>query len=314
MHLMGNPTCSYFIWSWPQHVVARPCIDPSFKTMQPHLHDVRNWTLQTLRVQNSINVISARSKITDVASMVMEEWQRPSSWHWPNAVSALRQKCVAEAVCLDAQLHEPRHNIKVWPCHQERSPVFTASWRTGTKDTRCCIACECGQVCIWHIGSVCWHWVEGPPLVCAGTCISEILTNCQWLNTDSSDNHIQLQNTEIFITKSICVSQVIRPVIEMNLLPNNMNGEVGLVMSNLWNSLIHPQRDCRCPLLRCLICSLSFFRNNIMLLSLSTSSTPPPTKVLVAVLLCSQFQLYLPFMSYLTSSDSSSRPQGPVLV
>jgi hypothetical protein len=105
--------------------------------MQPHLHDIRNWTLQTLRVQNSINVILARSKITYVVSMVMEEWQRPSSWHWLNAVSALRQKCVSEAVCLDAQLHEPRYNIKVWPCHQERSPVFSALWRTGTKDTRC---------------------------------------------------------------------------------------------------------------------------------------------------------------------------------
>jgi hypothetical protein len=131
----------------------------------------------------------------------------------------------------------------------------------------------------------------------------------------NSDHHIQVENTEIFITKSICMGQVIRQVEEMNLLPNNMNGDVGLVLSSLWNSLVHPQRDCRCFPLRWLICSLSFFTNNIMLLSLSTSSTPPPTKVLVDVLLCSQFQLYLPFMSYLTSSDSSSRPsQGPLLV
>jgi hypothetical protein len=137
MHLMENWTCCYFIWSWPQHVVSRPCTDPSFKIVQPHLYDIGNWTLQTVRVQNSINIILARSKISDVASMVMEEWQRPSSGHWPNSVSALWQKCVTEAVCLDAQLHEPRHNIKVWPCHQERYPVFTALWRTGTKDTRC---------------------------------------------------------------------------------------------------------------------------------------------------------------------------------
>jgi hypothetical protein len=92
----------------------------------------------------------------------------------------------------------------------------------------------------------------------------------------NNDHHIQLENTEIFITKSICMGQVIRQVTEMNLLPNNMNGEVGLVLSNLWNFLVHPQRDCRCFPLRWLICSLSFFTNNIMLLSLSTSSTPPP--------------------------------------
>jgi hypothetical protein len=53
-------------------------------------------------------------------------------------------------------------------------------------------------------------------------------------------HHIQLENTEIFITKSICMGQVIRQVIEMNLLSKNMNGEVGLVLSNLWNSPIHP--------------------------------------------------------------------------
>jgi hypothetical protein len=41
---------------------------------------------------------------------------------------------------------------------------------------------------------------------------------------------------------------------------------------------------------------------------------PPPAKVLVAVSLCSQIHFYLALMSYLTSSDSSSRPfQGPVL-
>jgi len=200
--------------------------------------------------------------------------------------------------------------------------VFTALWRTGTEDTRCLLHP------MWM-----WPGLHLTYLVCmlalgkrttTGMCISDILTNCQWLNTFNNDHHIQLENTEIFITKSICMGQLIRQVTGMNLLPSNMNGEVGLFLSNLWNSLFHSQRDCRCPPLRWLICSLSFFRNNIMLLSLfyvqyhpspSPPLPPPPTKVLVAVLLCSQFQLYLPSMSYLTSSDSSSRPsQGPVLV
>jgi len=93
----------------------------------------------------------------------------------------------------------------------------------------------------------------------------------------NNDHHIQLENTEIFITKSICMGQVIRQVMEMNLLPNNMNGGVGLVLSNLRNSLIYPQRDCRCLPLRWLISSLSFFRNNIMLLSFLLPVLSPPS-------------------------------------
>jgi len=79
-------------------------------------------------------------------------------------------------------------------------------------------------------------------------CISDILTNCQWLSAFNNDHHIQLENTEIFITKSICMGQVIRLVIEMNLLPSNMNGDIGLVLSNLWNSLIHPRGLVDAPL------------------------------------------------------------------
>jgi hypothetical protein len=213
MHLMGNTTCSYFIWSWPQHVVAKPCTDPSFKIVQPHLHDVRNWTLQALRVQSSINVISARNKITDVVSMVMEEWQSPSSGHWPNSVSTLQQKYVTEAVSLDAQLHEPRHKSEFGPATKKDLQCSLPCEGLGPKTLGVyCIPCECGQVCIWHIWSECWHWVKGPPQACAGMCISDIMTNCQWLNTFNNDHHIQLQNTEIFITKSICVGQVIRQV------------------------------------------------------------------------------------------------------
>jgi hypothetical protein len=44
------------------------------------------------------------------------------------------------------------------------------------------------------------------------------------------------------------MGQVIRQVIEMNLLASNMNGDIGLVLSNLWNSLIHPRGLVDAPL------------------------------------------------------------------
>jgi len=270
MHLMGKSTCSYFIWSWSQHVVAKPCTDQSFKTVQPHFHDVRNWTLQTLRVQNSINIISARRKITDGNGGVAEakQWAL-TKFSLCTAAEMCDWSCKSRCTAAWAQAQ-----VRVWPCHQERSLVFTALWRTGTEDARCLL----------HPMRM-WPGLHLTYLVCmlalgkrttTGMCILDILTNCQWLNTFNNDHHIQLENTEIFITKSICLGQVIRQMTDMNLLPSNMNGEVGLVLSNLWNSLIHSQRDCRCGPLRWLICSVSFFRNNIMLLSIFTSSTPPP--------------------------------------
>jgi hypothetical protein len=54
----------------------------------------------------------ARSKMTDGAAMVMEEWHRPSSGDWPIAVSAPRRIYVAQAISLTLRLLNENYEIQ----------------------------------------------------------------------------------------------------------------------------------------------------------------------------------------------------------
>jgi len=76
---------AYYVWytaffdsmlSWWQCIAARPCADPAFKTTQPPWHDVRKKTSQTRTLLSYVNIIQARSKMTDQAAVVLEDSDR----------------------------------------------------------------------------------------------------------------------------------------------------------------------------------------------------------------------------------------------
>ena len=91
---MPNATCCKVISRWQQ------CISPGHAQTWPsmlHCHIGMTWgktTFQTWTLLNNVKSSTARSKITDVATMVMEEWHRPSREDWLTDFSF----CVAEGI------------------------------------------------------------------------------------------------------------------------------------------------------------------------------------------------------------------------
>jgi hypothetical protein len=65
--------CCEFISSWEQRIVAWPYTDIAFSATLPLWRDGKEHTFQTLIVLNKVNSNVARSNMTDVATMVMEE-------------------------------------------------------------------------------------------------------------------------------------------------------------------------------------------------------------------------------------------------
>jgi hypothetical protein len=94
----GNITITWYMRnvfrvSNSQHIVAGPCTDPPFSAPVSRRRDVRRKSFQTLALPNDGNIIVARSKITDVAAIVIEVWHKPSSGYRRIAGSASRQLC-----------------------------------------------------------------------------------------------------------------------------------------------------------------------------------------------------------------------------
>jgi hypothetical protein len=77
------------ISSWQQSVVAHA---PSFNALLSSWHDMGKRTLQTCTLLNDVNICVARSKVTDVATIVREERHRPSSGDGLIAVCELQEK------------------------------------------------------------------------------------------------------------------------------------------------------------------------------------------------------------------------------
>jgi hypothetical protein len=77
------------ISGWQQSVVAQA---PSFNAVLSCWHDMGKKALQTCTLPNDFNSCVARSKMTDVATTVREQEQKPSSGNGLIAVCALREK------------------------------------------------------------------------------------------------------------------------------------------------------------------------------------------------------------------------------
>jgi hypothetical protein len=66
-----------YISSWQQGIVSGLPTDLPIKAELPHWHEERERTFLTLILLNDVNNTMATSKLTDVATMVMEECQSP---------------------------------------------------------------------------------------------------------------------------------------------------------------------------------------------------------------------------------------------
>ena len=122
---VGNITLTWYMRnlfrvSNSQHNVAGPCTDPPFSAPMSRRHDVRRKSFQTLALSNDVNIIVARSRITDVAAIVIEVWHKPSSGDWRIVVSESRQIFVAQAV----------RKLHISPiCLKWRHSAVTECWR-----------------------------------------------------------------------------------------------------------------------------------------------------------------------------------------
>jgi hypothetical protein len=81
-----------FISSWQQRIVVGRCTDMPTNATLPRWHHVPEQTCQTLILLNDVNSTVAVSKVTDVATMRIEAWQRPRSGGWLAPVSLRHAK------------------------------------------------------------------------------------------------------------------------------------------------------------------------------------------------------------------------------
>jgi hypothetical protein len=72
-YYMWNASSSKLIKSCQQCTVAMPYTDLALKATLPHWHDMTNVTFQTCTLLNTIHSSVAKSKMSNVATTVMEE-------------------------------------------------------------------------------------------------------------------------------------------------------------------------------------------------------------------------------------------------
>lgn len=99
----GNITLTWYMWEFISsqrqparwsHAMHRPALRRSGVTFTRREKKV----FSDISTINDVNIIVARSIITDVAAVVIEVWHKPSSGDWRTAVFTSRQICVAQAI------------------------------------------------------------------------------------------------------------------------------------------------------------------------------------------------------------------------
>jgi hypothetical protein len=105
-YYVRNAACTEFILSWQQRIIVGPCIEllppysvTFFTTWWKNFSSVNTTTVGYSSV--------TKYEMTDVATVVMEEWQRPSSGVWLPAVLASWMKYVNRVLQGLAEVSQP---------------------------------------------------------------------------------------------------------------------------------------------------------------------------------------------------------------